>query len=690
MTGCTFHPPTEHFILALLFIVNLVGFNCNSNLSASIDFHVPSDVYRKPCVYKPWTTNWNAIEDMSTQRAGFYTPYHITMGGGERYFLSAVKAAQSHGFYTDILVAPDNICQTVAEVRTIAEMMRIELDYNLLNLVPAVQIPEGYYDMFFLLGNEKVPEKKGVGKINFYMCQFPFDLDRPTSETLFENFLSYEYILLNSIYSMKWFINFTQPLLERATTNSLVFPSLEVLYPPVLPFPSADGEHKHIILLGRFFSGRQSKGHLEALRAFKLLSGKIPASTKLILCGNVWPGHSDYVELLKREVARDNLNVEFLLGQSSAVVQSALQSSLVQWHMTGIDAQGDPASNEHFGISIVEGMSTGCIPIVYCIGGGLDIVQHKKNGFVACSVRDFAELTLSVFHMPEDEIIAMRLNSLDTVGKFTYKMFASRFDVMMHRAKLTRPFRLHLSRTGSIVSKLPLRANPKAKYAAVIIEGRPHFAFSYVVRSTMWMLSGDWHLHVFHSLLSEDFVKFALKDIPGTEFNPLDVTNIDIPYYNALLKSPEFWDTFSASKILIFQTDALLLRPGIEPFLDSDYIGAPWHQENERWSLMKQTMPEGVGNGGLSIRSVSCSRYVASKHGKEDTEQEDVFFVRHFLNLNFTVAKRKDAFEFCLEVPIHELNKTNHLAVHAAWYYHSPRVVGQLLDASMDFIPQCS
>ena len=49
--------------------------------------------------------------------------------------------------------------------------------------------------------------------------------------------------------------------------------------------------------------------------------------------------------------------IEFHVSTSSEIVHQALSTSLVQWHMTGADSDTslDPASEEHFGISIVEG-----------------------------------------------------------------------------------------------------------------------------------------------------------------------------------------------------------------------------------------------------------------------------------------------------------------------------------------------
>ena len=51
------------------------------------------------------------------------------------------------------------------------------------------------------------------------------------------------------------------------------------------------------------------------------------------------------------------LPVKFHVDAAPYTIEQVLQSSLVQWHLTGADflPGQDPAAEEHFGISIVEG-----------------------------------------------------------------------------------------------------------------------------------------------------------------------------------------------------------------------------------------------------------------------------------------------------------------------------------------------
>lgn len=76
----------------------------------------------------------------------------------------------------------------------------------------------------------------------------------------------------------------------------------------------------------------------------------------------------------------------------------------------------------------------------------------------------------------------------------------------------------------------------------------------------------------------------------------------DILSYNRLLLSREFYERFSSyDYMLIFQTDALIIKDSLDMFLEKayTYIGAPW---------LEADVPEKegiyVGNGGFSLRNI--------------------------------------------------------------------------------------
>ena len=67
-----------------------------------------------------------------------------------------------------------------------------------------MQAPREGYSLFMSLGNDKLPTFAGLGHVSMYMCQFPFDLGRPTRPGTVKALASYDYVLLNSEFTDGW------------------------------------------------------------------------------------------------------------------------------------------------------------------------------------------------------------------------------------------------------------------------------------------------------------------------------------------------------------------------------------------------------------------------------------------------------------------------------------------------------
>jgi hypothetical protein len=94
--------------------------------------------------------------------------------------------------------------------------------------------------------------------------------------------------------------------------------------------------------------------------------------------------------------------------------------------------------------------------------------------------------------------------------------------------------------------------------------------------------------------------------------------------------------------------------------LQYDYVGAPWHTKNERWGPARKHMPNGVGNGGLSLRSVPAMQALSAAYANASgTQQEDFFYSTLLENATtaggFQLAPRQRAYAFCAEVPCDDL-----------------------------------
>jgi hypothetical protein len=116
------------------------------------------------------------------------------------------------------------------------------------------------------------------------------------------------------------------------------------------------------------------------------------------------------------------------------------------------------------------------------------------------------------------------------------------------------------------------------------------------------------------------------------------------------MKSHGFWEQVKGNKILTFQLDTLLLRFGVDEFLEYDYIGAPWTKPFEN---------KLVGNGGLSIRSKNVMLEISKKHQDYEPRWEDIFFVK-WINQYGKLPNIETAMKFSVENIFHP----NPLGIH--------------------------
>jgi len=208
---------------------------------------------------------------------------------------------------------------------------------------------------------------------------------------------------------------------------------------------------------------------------------------------------------------------------------------------------------------------------------------------------------------------------------------------------------------------------------AVLIEYRcfPHVEFT--IRNTINKLGVDWSYTVVCGNLNYDFMlSLCLKISDKIKVIKTDYDNLNQSSYSKFIASIEFWDLFIGEKILIYQEDSCIFKKNIADFLEWDYIGAPW---------IKSYNKNGVGNGGLSLRTKQCMKDVIKTISIEDTIYnesilnnmiisnmyilpEDVYFTLNMLIYDIgRLADWDTASEFSSEY----IYNPNSLGGHAFW-----------------------
>lgn len=175
-----------------------------------------------------------------------------------------------------------------------------------------------------------------------------------------------------------------------------------VIHPPVDPVVGDDHKQPLILSVGRFFDRRfgHSKKQLELVRAFRTLVGRGLAGWELHLVGGCQPLHAGYLDRVRAEAA--GLPIHFHIDAPSATLEELYRRASVYWHAAGLGEheQRHPERLEHFGISTVEAMGAGAVPIVVGKAGQSEIVQPGVNGYHFQSVAELVEQTLQVARDP--------------------------------------------------------------------------------------------------------------------------------------------------------------------------------------------------------------------------------------------------------------------------------------------------
>jgi len=202
--------------------------------------------------------------------------------------------------------------------------------------------------------------------------------------SILESLDTYDGIWANSEYTQKWIRKYW----DRSS---------EVLYPPIDVEAFAPGDKKNqIISVGRYFSGSHNKKHMVMIRAFKEMVDSGLSGWKLILVGSTTPGlvHEEYLYRLEKEA--QGYPISILKDIPFIELVGLYGESSIYWHASGYgeDEEREPIKFEHFGITTVEGMASGCVPVVIGSGGQPEIIRHGKNGFLWYSMDELKAFTI--------------------------------------------------------------------------------------------------------------------------------------------------------------------------------------------------------------------------------------------------------------------------------------------------------
>jgi L-malate glycosyltransferase len=159
-----------------------------------------------------------------------------------------------------------------------------------------------------------------------------------------------------------------------------------VVYPPVNTSFSHVDKERIILSVGRFalHGEGHTKNQEEMLEAYGHMNTGGSFDWNYFSVGgmNSTPAHKIYFDQLSLLAAKSGATL--IANAPREELTSLYERASIFWHASGYgeDQSVQPVLVEHFGISTVEAMAAGCVPVVINKGGQPEIVEHEVSGFV--------------------------------------------------------------------------------------------------------------------------------------------------------------------------------------------------------------------------------------------------------------------------------------------------------------------
>lgn len=343
------------------------------------------------------------LSEYEIMKVAIYNPYLDTLGGGERYTMAVATTLRDAGYSVEIQWKDQVIRKKLEE--------RFDINLKFIDFVSDIKRGENF-DVCFWVSDGSIPLLRARNNILHF--QVPFHDVNGKSLLNRMKLFRIKSVVCNS--------NFT----KRVIDNEYGVESL-ILYPPVDIEKFKRKRKENIILyVGRFSQLQQSKNQHILVENFKKLYQTGFENWKLILAGGVEIGAEDYVKELEKSI--EGYPIEILKSPTFRSLTEIYGKSKIFWSAVGFGSneKKEPEKAEQFGITLVEAMSAGVIPIVYRAGGYKEIIT-EDTGYFWSDENDLIKITTALCNAPFSTWKKITDCDKERSRDFSYKEFADSF-----------------------------------------------------------------------------------------------------------------------------------------------------------------------------------------------------------------------------------------------------------------------
>ncbi len=320
-------------------------------------------------------------------RIGVFDPYLDDLGGGEKYMMFlASYLSQKH----EVTVFWDRREDVDAlKKRFGISTEKIIVSKNIFSpLVSFLEKIKAFrkYDAFIILSDGSIPFV--FPKKLYLHIQQPL----PNHSSNFKNKVKRKHISA-IFYNSQFTKKFNDPLFSGVKST--------VIYPPVsLESRSKNQEvrKENVILhVGRFrvknIASEDYKKQGFMIKSFKRLVDGGLGNWEFYLASSIKKEDEEAFEVVK-----DNAKgypIAFHINKTNKELFDLYSKAKIYWHASGYgeDIQKHPELAEHFGMTTVEAMGSGAVPVVINSGGQKEIVTDGENGLLWNTLEELLQQT---------------------------------------------------------------------------------------------------------------------------------------------------------------------------------------------------------------------------------------------------------------------------------------------------------